>query len=677
MAPRLLGLRVGRWTSGLLASVVMVAAVTGVVALLESRLPVLSLLVLYLLAVLPVAVLWGARLAVLTSLLSVVVFALVFLPPHGSAWAEDSRSLVALGVFLVTAVVVAELAARSRREALVSARLGEEQSALRRVATLVAQAVPPESVFEAVTREVGLLSGADLARMERYEPDGTVRGVAAWSRVPDQLAVGTRFELEGLSVARAVRDGGGPVRLASFAGAGGGIAREARALGIRSSVGCPIVVAGQLWGVIAASTKSDQPFPADTESQMARFTELVSTAVENAEARAQLRRVAEEQAALRRVATLVARGAAPDLVFAAVAEEVGQVTDADAATIFRFDPDGMATLLAMHGLSEADRDGLSVGVRWKPEPPTPAASVRASGRSARYDVESSASADDLFIRDRPIRSAVASPITVEGRCWGSMSVVSRNRPFPPETEPRLVEFTEIVATAIANAESRMELAASRARVVAAGDEARRRIERDLHDGAQQRLVSLALELRLAQDSVPGELPALRDGVGRAADDLTQVLEELREISRGIHPAILSAGGLGPALRTLARRSAIPVELHIATDSRYSPPIEVATYYLVSEALTNTAKHADASLVEVAVEERDHALRIRIGDDGAGGADLRRGSGLLGLRDRVEALGGSIDVSSPAGQGTRIEASLPLSEASAGNLRAEAPSRGYR
>jgi signal transduction histidine kinase len=647
--------RIVRWVSGLLASAALVAAVTGVVALLEPHLPVLSLLVLYLLAVLPVAVGWGARLAALTSVASIAVFAL-FLPSTGSVWAADSRNLAALAVFLLTAVVVGELAARSRRAAVEWARLTEEQSALRRVATLVAQAVPPSAVFEAVTREVGLLSGADLARMERYEADGTVTGVAGWSRVPHQLAVGTRFDLDGLSVARDVRQTGGPVRLETFAGASGGIAREARELGIRSSVGCPIVVAGQLWGVIAASTTSDDPIPVHIESQMASFTELVTTAVENAEARAELGRIADEQAALRRVATLAARGVAPDLVFAAVTLEVGQLTGADSAAIFRFDADGMATLVARGGRSEDDR--IRIGTRWKPEPPAASASVLATGRPARYDVDGQAPQDErVFIRD--IRSAVASPILVEGRCWGTISVASRDRPFPPETERRMVEFTEIVAVAIANAESRVQLAASRARVVAAGDKTRRRIERDLHDGAQQRLVSAALELRLAQEAVPEWLPALRAGIGQAAEDLTDALAELREISRGIHPAVLSEGGLGPALQTLARRSAFPVEMHVDTESRYPPPVEVAAYYVVSEALTNTAKHAGPSPAKVVVTELDGTLRVRVSDEGVGGAAPQRGSGLIGLRDRVEAVGGAIEVISPVGQGTVIEVSLPL------------------
>jgi signal transduction histidine kinase len=584
------------------------------------------------------------------------VFAFL-LPDKGSVWMADSRNLVALGVFLVTSFVVAELAARSRRTAVEAARLSEEQSALRRVATLVAESETPAAVVEAVTREVGLLCGADLARMERYEADGTVTGVAAWSRVQAQLAVGKRFHLDGLSVAREVRQTSGPVRLDSFAGAGGEIVDEARALGIRSSVGCPIVVAGRVWGVMAASRRSGEPFPANTESQIASFTELVGTAIENAEARAELRRLADEQAALRRVATLVARGAERKLVFAVVAEELGQLTGADMTAIFRFESDGMATLMGSRGLRE---DELRVGERLKIDPPSAIGLVQVTGQPARYDVD-----DELrprlpeFIRDLGVQSAVASPINVEGRCWGGISISSRVGPFPANAEQRMVEFTEIVATAIANAESQAQLTASRARVVAAGDEMRRRLERDLHDGAQQRLVSLALVLRLAQDGVPGYLPVLRADIGRAVQELTEVVDELRETARGIHPAILVESGLGPALRTLARRSAVPVDLKVETQSRYPAPLEVATYYVVSEALTNTAKHADASHAEVSLEERADSLRLSVRDDGAGGAEAGGGSGLVGLHDRVESLGGSIVVISPIGHGTEIHVSLPL------------------
>jgi signal transduction histidine kinase len=357
------------------------------------------------------------------------------------------------------------------------------------------------------------------------------------------------------------------------------------------------------------------------------------------------------------VATLVARGGAPELVFDAVAQELGRLTNAEIVGILRFESDATATMMAGRGLRA---DQMRVGERQTLESPSAIRSVQATGEPARYDMD-----DALrrrlppFLRDWGVQSAVASPIIVERRCWGGITIASRRAPFPPATEQRMVEFTEIVATAIANAESRAELRASRARVVAAGDEMRRRLERDLHDGAQQRLVSLAIELRLAQDEVPADLPLLRTGIGQAAEDLTEVVDELREIARGIHPAVLAESGLGPALRTLTRRSAVPVELKVGTQSRYPPPLEVATYYVVSEALTNTAKHARASHAEVSLEERADTLWLCVRDDGAGGASPDGGSGLVGLRDRVEALGGSIDVISPVGHGTVIDVSLPL------------------
>ncbi|MEN3267016.1 GAF domain-containing sensor histidine kinase, partial [Pseudonocardia sp.] len=258
-------------------------------------------------------------------------------------------------------------------------------------------------------------------------------------------------------------------------------------------------------------------------------------------------------------------------------------------------------------------------------------------------------------------SAVASPIVVEGRLWGAMAVQSQE-PLPMDTDERLEKFTELLGTAIANADSKSELAASRRRVITAADDARRRIERDLHDGTQQRLVSLSLALRMAQSTGPSNYSALQSEIGRVADELDEMLEELREIARGIHPAVLSEGGLGPALRGLARRAALPVELDIRTDTRPADPIEVAAYYIVSEALTNTTKHAHASYAQVAVEEREAILRLSIRDDGIGGADPTGGSGLIGLRDRVQALSGSIEVNSPPGDGTAIVVELPLQPA---------------
>jgi len=211
------------------------------------------------------------------------------------------------------------------------------------------------------------------------------------------------------------------------------------------------------------------------------------------------------------------------------------------------------------------------------------------------------------------------------------------------------------------ARSRAELAASRARIVAAADETRRQIERDLHDGVQQRLVSLALAQRSAEAIVPAELYELRLQLSQVVDGLAGAIEELQEISRGIHPAILAQGGLAPALKTLARRSAVPVDLDVRAGARLPEPVEVAVYYVVSEALTNAAKHAHASVVQVGVGARDGVLELSIRDDGSGGADPTRGSGLIGITDRVDALGGTIELASPVGQGTTLLITLPIEE----------------
>jgi signal transduction histidine kinase len=230
---------------------------------------------------------------------------------------------------------------------------------------------------------------------------------------------------------------------------------------------------------------------------------------------------------------------------------------------------------------------------------------------------------------------------------------------PPDTEARVANFADLVATAIANAETRAELTASRARIVAAADDARRHFERDLHDGAQQRLVSLGLKLRTAEALVPPDLHQLNEQISDVVMGLAGVSEELREISRGIHPAILSKGGLCPALKALGRRSAVPVQLDLAVEGRLPETAEVAAYYVVAEALTNVAKHAHASEVSVSVELEGANLHLSIRDDGVGGADSRRGSGLLGLIDRVEALGGTMRITSKSGSGTSLLATIPL------------------
>jgi signal transduction histidine kinase len=249
---------------------------------------------------------------------------------------------------------------------------------------------------------------------------------------------------------------------------------------------------------------------------------------------------------------------------------------------------------------------------------------------------------------------------VEGRLWGVLALfTAREEPLPLDTEARLADFTDLLATAVANAESRAELAASRARIVAAADDARRRIERDLHDGAQQRLVSLALELRAAEAVIPPGSDELRGLFANVVRGLADAQGQLQEIARGIHPAILAEGGLGPALKTLARRSAIPVELTVAQHPRLPQQVEVAAYYVVSEALTNAAKHGRASLVEVELQIEQPLLRIAVRDDGVGGADPGKGTGLIGLQDRVAAVGGRILIDSRPGAGTLLEVELPI------------------
>jgi signal transduction histidine kinase len=231
--------------------------------------------------------------------------------------------------------------------------------------------------------------------------------------------------------------------------------------------------------------------------------------------------------------------------------------------------------------------------------------------------------------------------------------------LPSETEQRLEKFTELVATAIANTEGRSELAASRRRIVTASDEARRRIERDLHDGTQQRLVALTLAVRAVEVDAPANLTDLHSQLSQIAAGLVEATTELQEISRGIHPANLAQSGLAAALRTLARRSPIPVDLEITIEGRLPESIEVAAYYVTLEALANAAKHARASRVEVSLMTRDSDAFLSIRDDGIGGADPARGSGLVGLVDRVEALGGMIEIQSTSGDGTCITTMLPL------------------
>jgi signal transduction histidine kinase len=459
-----------------------------------------------------------------------------------------------------------------------------------------------------------------------------------------------------------------PVRMDDRAGASGPVADLVRSweqrLGrrTRSVVGVPVSVAGRLWGAMIV-TSAQELLPADTEVRLAGFTELVATAIASAQARAELQGFGEEQAALRRVATLVARAAPPEEVLAAVTEEAGRLLNAAATVLSRYDPEGTQTVVGVW--SATGTLPVAVGTRTGLGGRNVSTLVSQTGRPARIDDYADVSGPVApYAREASIRASVGLPISVEGRLWGVVVVASAGEPLPAGIEARLAGFTELAATAIANTEARAALAASRARIVATADATRRRIERDLHDGAQQRLVSLALRLRATQAGMPPEFGTQLD---HAVAEAAGALDELREIARGIHPTILAERGLPPALKTLARRSPIPVDLQVHAKERLPEPVEVSAYYVVAEALTNAAKHARASTVSVQIEVAGDVLLLAVRDDGAGGADFTGGTGLAGLRDRVEALGGRIFLDSPPGAGTSLRVELPLTASTAASL----------
>jgi signal transduction histidine kinase len=362
--------------------------------------------------------------------------------------------------------------------------------------------------------------------------------------------------------------------------------------------------------------------------------------------------LAEEQAALRRVATLVARGALPEELFPAVTEEVGRVLHAEMANMGRYETDAVVIVGSVGG-------HVPVGARVTFGGKNIGALVFETGRSVRLDdyAEATGPGTDRA-RELGVRSAVGVPIIVEDRVWGVINVAStKAEPLPADTEERLGSFTELVATAISNTEARAELAASRARLVAATDAERRSVVRDLHDGAQQRLVHTVITLKLARRALQNDdedLPAL---LTAALDEAEQATAELRELAHGILPAVLTHGGLRAAMKPLASRMPVPVEIDVAV-GRLPAAIEATAYFVVAEALTNVAKHARAGRATVAARVEDGTFRVQVRDDGVGGA-RPDGSGLLGLADRLAALGGQLRIESPADGGTLVAADIRL------------------
>jgi signal transduction histidine kinase len=422
------------------------------------------------------------------------------------------------------------------------------------------------------------------------------------------------------------------------------------------SVAQPVRRAAAMAGTVAngdLTVRLPETGPAEVGRLEASFNTMTDSLVRSGD---ELHRVAREQAALRRVATLVAGEVSPSEVFGAVAAETGAVLGAASTAVARFEQDGTATVVGCWDGQGGQGTAMQLASHWPTEEDNVAGLVRHFGQPAWVSGGMTGAA--ASVGEHAIRCGVGSPILVAGRLWGAVTAFFGTTPQSDDAERRLLAFTDLVAMAIANAENRAQLAASRARIVAAADETRRRIERDLHDGPQQRLISLALELRAAAARMPPEQRSLIPDWSRTTQGLTDAVEELRVISQGLHPVILEKGGLRPALRALARRSAVPVELNVGVPGRLPEAVEVAAYYVVSEALTNVAKHARASAVEVDVATTDDVVWLRVRDDGVGGADASRGSGLVGLSDRVEAIGGRVEISSQSGRGTTLFATIP-------------------
>ena len=545
-------------------------------------------------------------------------------------------------------IAIANAEARGEVEAL-----AEEQAALRRVATLVATETPPSEVFAKVADEVARVFGDAQTSMFRDEGDGTATVIALHGV---DLAVGTRLPTDGNGVIATAMREARPISMGDDPTKTGAIAVRGRDLGIRSAIGCPVVVRGRVWGALGAARRDRRPFPTGSEMRLARFADLVATAIANAGAREEVARLAEEQAALRRVAMLVAQGASPSDVFGAVAAEMGTLLDADGITLVRYEPDDELTVMAHGGQAMSP---LPTGTRIRHDGASVSATVRRTQRPARM-----ASYADTHgqigevIGGLRLHSGVGAPIVVDGRLWGAtIANWVGDESAPPDTEDRMARFAQLLDTAIANADSRDQLMASRARLVTAADDARRRVVRDLHDGAQQRLVHTVVMLKLAKRALRDKPEQVESLIDAALEHGQLGAAELRELAHGILPAALTDGGLRAGITTVVERVGLPVEVNVPAQ-RFRPEIEASAYFIIAEALTNVVKHSHATRATITARADDRTLQIEVRDDGIGGADPG-GHGLIGLRDRATALGGQFRLTSTPGSGTVVSASLPV------------------
>jgi signal transduction histidine kinase len=535
-------------------------------------------------------------------------------------------------------------------------RLADEQAALRRIAILVAQWAAPETVFSAVSQEVSRLFDTDLVVVGQFDPVAPAYVVVGVATSLEGISAGSRWELDDWMSAAVVHRTGRSARRDD--GPGSSVTEPLGVPGDRrevvSSVSSPIVVEGRLWGAITLA--ATERLPGQTAGRLEKFTDLIATGIANADSREALRQLADGQAALRRVAMLVARGSRAEEVFAAVAEEVGTLLDAEAGAIERFEPDGYYTVVGSWGKL---RDAFATGSRWRLGLDSVSATVhRTRGPVRLQSFAHAAGAIAAKAHQVGLRSAVGSPIVVEGRVWGALVVATvRPQPLPGDAEPRLTQFAELVATAIGNVEARSHLAASRARVVAASDEERRRVVRDLREGAQQRLMHTIVTAKLAGRALQHDRADAIALVAEALEHAQTANDELRELAHGILPSTLINGGLGAGLRGLASRMPIPVRIEVPVD-RLPPTVEATAYFVIAKALTNVARASDAHEATVSAHLKDRILQIEVRDDAISPARID-GPGLLELRDRLAALDGRVHVDPSARRPSVITASIPV------------------
>jgi signal transduction histidine kinase len=530
-------------------------------------------------------------------------------------------------------------------------QVAEEQAALRRIATLVAAGATEHELAAAVTSEIGRFFGAQRANTMRWDGD-TLRVIGDWSEDgEDMQGAGQVFPFGGDTISARIVGTSAPARLNSAADLQTEFAQQRWAeLGLQASIGAPVIVDGEVWGVVTASrTQPDDPFPAGAEYQLRDFAALVAQAIVNAEARREMAELVAEQSALRRIATLVAAGRPQGEVLDAVTSEAGPLFGASAVTLVRW-AGVQDEVVVVADWSDAEPGAIEPGSLYHPAHGSATLNVLETGFASRSE-ESSPERGTCWV--------IAAPVIIKGSLLGALTASRTKSPiFPAGSEIRLRSFADLAAQSIANERAQAELRASRARIVQTADETRQRLERNLHDGAQQRLVAVSIALNQAVTALPSSPDNARSLLVGASHELTEALEELRDLARGLHPATLTKYGLGPALDAIATRAPLPVAVENEIEKRLPPPVEAGLYYVVSESLTNVAKHAAASTVTVRIRQANALAEVEVTDDGVGGADAG-GLGLRGLADRVEALDGTFGLESAPGEGTRVWARIPV------------------